>query len=221
MTKATHNGTCQACGRVQAVKANGRLAKHGYTVEYGYFNGTCSGSDSLPLEQDTVVNESAIRAIRDWANQQIMFADGNIETVPVTVRDREQRGFKYKEINMNREQFIERELNKYSHQEDVELRTSWISEDFDKKVELVRDNLRRNAEFARKDADNLEALREKTYGNDLIPRQAPEDNEPKREYGFRTLREAYTRAEELKAEGFKCRVNGGGMTGREINITYR
>lgn len=38
---ATHNGTCQACGRQHAVNVkSGKLAKHGYTVDWGFFNGT-------------------------------------------------------------------------------------------------------------------------------------------------------------------------------------
>jgi muconolactone delta-isomerase len=48
--KATHIGTCQLCGCTQMLP-NGRLAKHGYTVEYGWgFSGTCSGSGQLPFE---------------------------------------------------------------------------------------------------------------------------------------------------------------------------
>jgi len=49
MAKATHNGTCQCCGRNQAVK-KGVLAKHGYTVENGYFEGTCVGTSNKPLQ---------------------------------------------------------------------------------------------------------------------------------------------------------------------------
>ena len=48
MTKATHNGTCQVCGNEQAEK--GGLAKHGYTVQWNYFHGTCRGSHKQPLE---------------------------------------------------------------------------------------------------------------------------------------------------------------------------
>ena len=48
--KATQIGTCQICGSVQKLP-NGRLAKHGYTVEYGWgFNGICNGSGKLPFE---------------------------------------------------------------------------------------------------------------------------------------------------------------------------
>lgn len=48
--KATQIGTCQICGSAQKLP-NGRLAKHGYTVEYGWgFNGVCNGSGKLPFE---------------------------------------------------------------------------------------------------------------------------------------------------------------------------
>ena len=53
MKKATKNGTCQVCGHVQAVRGgdNGyALAKHGYTVDWGFFSGTCRGSDIHALE---------------------------------------------------------------------------------------------------------------------------------------------------------------------------
>ena len=61
--RATHNGTCQVCGNIQAVKSNGRLAKHGYTVEYGFFNGTCRGSDELPLEHDRELADATMESV--------------------------------------------------------------------------------------------------------------------------------------------------------------
>lgn len=62
--KATHRGTCQACGRVQCLPSN-LLAKHGYTVDWGFFNGTCCGSDRLPLEQDKTLTENIIKQLRE------------------------------------------------------------------------------------------------------------------------------------------------------------
>lgn len=50
MAKATHSGECQVCGSRQLLP-NGRLSKHGYTVRWGFFSGTCTGSDELPFEQ--------------------------------------------------------------------------------------------------------------------------------------------------------------------------
>ena len=52
--KATHYGTCQICGRKQKAP-DGLVAKHGYTVDGGYFNGTCFGSDEKPFERERIV----------------------------------------------------------------------------------------------------------------------------------------------------------------------
>lgn len=63
MTKTTHThrGTCQACGAVQAsANANSLIAKHGYTVDWGYFNGTCQGSAERPAEHDVTLTRSVI-----------------------------------------------------------------------------------------------------------------------------------------------------------------
>jgi hypothetical protein len=61
--RATHQGHCQACGRIQRLPL-GILAKHGYTVDWGFFNGVCCGSDRKPLESDKSVSESIIKALR-------------------------------------------------------------------------------------------------------------------------------------------------------------
>lgn len=60
--KSTHTGECQICGRVQKLPS-GRLAKHGYTVEWSQFNGVCVGSDHLPFEQS---KDEAVKRL-DWA----------------------------------------------------------------------------------------------------------------------------------------------------------
>ena len=64
MRAATHEGECQVCGRVQKLP-NGTLAKHGYTVQWGFFEGTCWGADSLPLEVDNSLLAQAI----EWATR--------------------------------------------------------------------------------------------------------------------------------------------------------
>lgn len=51
MARIQHRGHCPHCGRQQAVR-NGGMAKHGYTVDYGYFNGTCTGADMPPMERE-------------------------------------------------------------------------------------------------------------------------------------------------------------------------
>lgn len=53
-TRHTHRGHCQLCGAQQAVNnKTGRIAKHGYTTRWGFFSGTCAGSDNLPYEVST------------------------------------------------------------------------------------------------------------------------------------------------------------------------
>ena len=61
MTKHTHTGTCQLCGRNHAVNnATGLLAKHGYTVDWGFFHGVCEGANHLPLQKDRSLLDSTV-----------------------------------------------------------------------------------------------------------------------------------------------------------------
>lgn len=59
MAKAIHSGTCQICGNFQKLP-NGLLSTHGYTVQWGFFSGTCKGSKGLPFEQSTDLIEMMI-----------------------------------------------------------------------------------------------------------------------------------------------------------------
>jgi hypothetical protein len=206
MTKATHNGTCQACGRSQAVTARGTLAKHGYTVDYGYFSGTCSGSGKLPLEQDTKHNVEVVAAIRDWADKQDEKAAREIYEIVVSVYVNGTASTigGYQNETMNREQFIEHTKG-FAGLQGVE---AWNSA-----VDSFKLNLTRNAAFARKDADNLDTLRGATFGNDLTPREVEGAPQPKRESfsadsAGRANAKAYDRQRELKAQGIRSRVTG-------------
>lgn len=79
-TTHTHRGHCQACGRVQAVDtANNLLAKHGYTVDFGYFDGVCTGSDRKPLEVDKSFSEATIVRISEWIDGQKVLLQEAIE----------------------------------------------------------------------------------------------------------------------------------------------
>ena len=79
-TTHTHKGHCQACGRVQAVDtANNLLAKHGYTVDFGYFDGICKGSDRKPLEVDKSFSEATIVRISEWIDGQKVLLQEAIE----------------------------------------------------------------------------------------------------------------------------------------------
>lgn len=45
-------GHCPHCGREQAVRDTGLVAKHGYMIENGWFSGVCAGHQHKPLEID-------------------------------------------------------------------------------------------------------------------------------------------------------------------------
>ena len=46
---ATHEGSCQICGRQQKLPGN-VLSKHGYTTRWGFFSGVCPGASYEPFE---------------------------------------------------------------------------------------------------------------------------------------------------------------------------
>jgi hypothetical protein len=52
-------GTCQLCGKLHKAPG-GFIAKHGYTVDYGFFSGTCHGSDERPFEVAKDVAEASL-----------------------------------------------------------------------------------------------------------------------------------------------------------------
>lgn len=86
-TTHTHKGTCQACGRTQAVDNGSKLiAKHGYTVDSGYFNGTCQGSDKKPAQLDLTLTNTVIAFCKRTAlvHDQVAAALVAGKTVPAT-----------------------------------------------------------------------------------------------------------------------------------------
>ncbi len=77
MSRHTHRGHCQACGRQQAVSIGvGTLAKHGYAVAgFGYFHGTCGGSDRKPLEVERTYCDSVVASLRSYAAAMLLRAE--------------------------------------------------------------------------------------------------------------------------------------------------
>lgn len=71
---ATHTGTCQICGSEQKLP-NGRLSLHGYTKQWGFFQGTCPGSRGLPYEISCDLLPSRL----DWARESIKVVEGVID----------------------------------------------------------------------------------------------------------------------------------------------
>jgi hypothetical protein len=64
----THRGHCQVCASVQAIDPKtGAVAKHGYNVKFGFFNGTCAGSGSLSMHVERKLSDSQIASARHRA----------------------------------------------------------------------------------------------------------------------------------------------------------
>jgi hypothetical protein len=74
--KATNQirGNCQLCGHQQATTGFA-MAKHGYTVEYGYFSGVCRGDQHAPLQNDRSVADRVIAQVRAEADDFIVKAE--------------------------------------------------------------------------------------------------------------------------------------------------
>ena len=63
-TTHTHKGHCQVCGAMHAVdNSHNGLAKHGYDVSWGFFNGVCSGADNLPIQLDRALADRTITSL--------------------------------------------------------------------------------------------------------------------------------------------------------------
>lgn len=69
-------GNCQCCGRQQAVLASGRMAKHGYTVEQGWFSGVCPGQHYSPMQRDRTQTDAVVAKILDEAAALLLQAEG-------------------------------------------------------------------------------------------------------------------------------------------------
>lgn len=90
-------GHCQGCGRLQA--AGPKLAHHGYTVEWGYFHGTCYGAKELPLEVSReLLDKNVAGALREADNLEdkaLKLEQRELDPVHGKVRDgSDRRGYK-------------------------------------------------------------------------------------------------------------------------------
>lgn len=80
--KHTHTGHCQLCDHVHAINVvRPIIAKHGYTKRWGFFQGTCPGSDHKPYELSAdllpaqiEVCKNAIRSLRQQQKETDAYA---------------------------------------------------------------------------------------------------------------------------------------------------
>jgi hypothetical protein len=80
-------GNCQCCGREHAV-VDGRMAKHGYTVESGWFKGVCAGKHFAPIQVSREQTDTLIATVRKQVLEMIAKADlvasGEIKPTTIT-----------------------------------------------------------------------------------------------------------------------------------------
>jgi hypothetical protein len=80
-------GNCQCCGREHAV-VDGRMAKHGYTVESGWFKGVCAGKHFAPIQVSREQTDTLIASVRAQVLEMIAKADlvasGEIKPTTIT-----------------------------------------------------------------------------------------------------------------------------------------
>jgi hypothetical protein len=142
-------GHCQHCGRIQAVNEGG-LAKHGYTVEFGWFQGTCSGAHAQPLERSRVELDGLVANLRTWAG------DAEDQARQLEQRETDPDGIweSYAEFGQRK-----RRLRPYAE----------LTEDDKRRCRVARVlNLRRKAEAYRDHAAVLLALAEQVHGQPLV-----------------------------------------------------
>ena len=201
MTKATHNGTCQCCGRQQAIK-NGVLVNHGYVVDNGWFQGICGGTNRQPLENDTSYAEETIKFCKSQAMMLATRTAADITKVPAlvgtTVYDR-------KTVYMT--------LEEYTAHRNGSLRLSTVET-------LVKNELYKIHRQGQGLADHAVMLAERiktVFGQPLVNRQAllPE----RVRFEFMLYSDAATKSVELKAEGFKTRISGNRRRGWALSGT--
>lgn len=206
MSKATHNGTCQVCGRTHAVNNKTTdLAKHGYTVQFNYFRGTCKGSDNSPLEISKVLTLETIKDCLTQAKRLNAVTPDQINLIKVIVKVRcDEDGWyagawEKKEVMMNATEWEAHRLS-LSSQYSGYLGNSRTFEDAQERAVSA---LKREAAFLIDHAGMLEFRIETHHGQ---PLQRRDSNIDRIKETFDSMPAAYARAEELKLEGWKARV---------------
>lgn len=76
-TRKQFRGNCQCCGKQQAVlDGSGRISKHGYKVEGGWFEGVCSGQHHAPMQESRVATDNIVSSVRTECDELEQLANG-------------------------------------------------------------------------------------------------------------------------------------------------
>ena len=205
MKKHTHRATCQVCGNIQALN-NGTLAKHGYTVDFGFFSGTCSGSDQSPIEFSTDLTRATIERLEQRAAAIDLLTLADIDCVSLTVTER-RTGARKTHTFKNQTEIDEFALTN----------TLYRFEKFEKLAVNALFNKQRQARDMRRHNVDLENLIKARHGAEPYP--VEDSIERLRESNFAKAGDAYARAEVLKADGWNVRVSRGSRHNRTITLT--
>lgn len=153
MTQHTHRGTCQACGNIQAVNnSTGAIAKHGYTVDWGYFSGACSGSGNLALETERTYTDRTIATLRKLAIERAATTIEQIETVEILARVKENG------------RSVRRSIVCHN---DAEVQAIESYNTFEKLAGYKLGRIHREGEHMTRHADDLVVLADARHGEDL------------------------------------------------------
>jgi len=166
--KATHNGTCQACGRAQAAMYGGNeMSNHGYTVTWGYFNGVCSGAGKPPLEVSREWCDGVIKWLHEEAAKAEAQAVGPIGRVWITEMTMAERRSVYDRQKPKQRWYTQPEFE--TAKASTLMYCNWHWKD---KVDMERFRLNRQAKAAREHADMLAKRADERFGQPLMERRA-------------------------------------------------
>jgi hypothetical protein len=138
-------GICQCCGREQAI-VNGKMAKHGYTVECGWFQGVCAGKNFVPMQVSRTETDSMVAAVRKEVAELIAKANrvASGDLLPTTI---------------TRSARFNREVIAFADAQ------SWEQKDAIKHMEFT---FRRSAEMGTDFANMMEKIANEYHGKELV-----------------------------------------------------
>ena len=192
MSKHTHRGTCQVCGSQQAVNnETGMMAKHGYTVEHGFFEGECPGSHNLPLEHDHTMTDNIIGDLTRQADRIQKQIDNGIKMVTYRYTERDTRVEKMVKLTEDNIESVYADLGKFYSA------CSW-----DDAVERYRWQLKHQVAFLIGHCDMMTDLIAKRHGADLYPVERIE----RIAKDFADHADAREWVESMKTDGWKGRI---------------
>jgi hypothetical protein len=129
---------------------DGRLAKHGYTVDWGFFSGICVGAENKPLEIEATLTHKIIAELREITAPKADLLAAELEAGTV-----EPKWFKN---------------SIHTHWKDVDCKREELS-DYDAKriIAGAIHRAKNNAAMARAHATMLEKLIVARHGKPLMP----------------------------------------------------